>query len=45
VFKDGRKALNDDPEERRGRPRVSHTNENCVIVEDLIRGDRNVKSS
>jgi hypothetical protein len=30
--KDGQKALNDDPEEHRGRPRTS-TDENCVIAE------------
>jgi hypothetical protein len=27
----------------RGRPRASHIDENCVIVEDPIRGDRRVK--
>jgi hypothetical protein len=31
-FKDGRAALNDDPQEHRGRPRTSHTDENGVIV-------------
>jgi hypothetical protein len=36
-------AHNDDPEERRGRPRTSHTEDNCVIVEGLIREDRRVK--
>jgi transposase len=38
-FKDGRMALNDDPQKHRGRPRTSYTDENCVIVEDLIRED------
>jgi hypothetical protein len=41
-FKDGRTALNDDPPKHRGRPRASHTDENCVIA-GLIREDRRVK--
>jgi hypothetical protein len=36
-------ALNDDPEKHRGRPKTSHTDENCVNVEGLIREDRRVK--
>jgi hypothetical protein len=36
-------ALNADPHIRRGRPRTSHTDENCVIVEGLIREDGRVK--
>jgi hypothetical protein len=42
-FKDGRTALNDDPEKHRGRPRTSHNDENCAIVEGLIRRDRGIK--
>jgi hypothetical protein len=42
-LKDGRTALIDDPQKHRGRPRTLHTDENCVIVEDLIREDRRVK--
>jgi hypothetical protein len=42
-FKDGRTAPNDDPEKQRSIPRASHTDENCVIVESLIREDRRVK--
>jgi hypothetical protein len=42
-FIDCRMALNDDPRKHRGRPRISHTEENCVIVEGLIRKDRRVK--
>jgi hypothetical protein len=38
-FKDGRTALSDDPQKHRGRPRISHTDENFVIVEGLIRDD------
>jgi hypothetical protein len=34
-FKDGRIALNSYPEEHRGSPRTSCTDENCVIVEGL----------
>jgi hypothetical protein len=33
-------ALNDDLGEHRGRPRTSHTDENCAIVEGLLREDR-----
>jgi hypothetical protein len=36
-------ALNDDPEKHRGRPRSLHTDENCVVVEGLIREDQRVK--
>jgi hypothetical protein len=36
-FKDDRTALNDDPEKPKCRPRTLHTDENCVIVEGLIR--------
>jgi hypothetical protein len=32
-FKDGRMALNNDPQKQRGRPRTSHTDENCITVE------------
>jgi hypothetical protein len=39
-FKYGRTALNDDPEKRRGRLRIVHTDEDCVIIEGLIREDR-----
>jgi hypothetical protein len=42
-FKDCQTVLNDDPQKHRGRPRTSHTDENCVIVEGLIREDRRVK--
>jgi hypothetical protein len=42
-FKDGRTALNDDPQKHRGTPRTSHTDEYCVIVKGLIREDRKVK--
>jgi hypothetical protein len=42
--KDGRSACND-PEKHRGRPRPSHTDENCVTVDGLIKGDRGVKVS
>jgi hypothetical protein len=38
-FKDGQTALNDDPQKHRGRPRTSHTDENCVIVEGSKRED------
>jgi predicted transcriptional regulator len=36
-------ALNDYTQKHRGRPRTSHTDEYCVIVEGLIREDRRVK--
>jgi hypothetical protein len=36
-FKDIRTALSDDPEINRGRPRTSHTGENCTIFEGLVR--------
>jgi hypothetical protein len=42
-FKDGRKALNDDPKKHRSRPRTSRTDENCVIDDGLARKDRRVK--
>lgn len=35
--------LNDDPEENRGRPRTSHTDENCLIVEGLFKEDCRTK--
>ncbi|GBL90705.1 hypothetical protein AVEN_223356-1 [Araneus ventricosus] len=31
-FKDGRTDLNDDEEKKRGRPRTSHTDDNCSKV-------------
>jgi predicted DNA-binding protein YlxM (UPF0122 family) len=43
TYKDSQRALNDDPQEHRGRPRTSHTDENCVTVEGLIREDQRVK--
>jgi hypothetical protein len=36
-------ALNDGPQKHRDRPRTLHTDENCVILEGLIREDRKVK--
>jgi hypothetical protein len=36
-------AINDDAEKQRGRLRSSHTDENCVIAEGLMRKDRRVK--
>jgi hypothetical protein len=42
-FKDGQTSLNDDPQKHKGRPRTSHTDENCVIVDGLIRENRRVK--
>jgi hypothetical protein len=42
-FKDYRTVLNDDTQKDRSRPRTSHTDENCVIVEGLIKEDRRVK--
>jgi hypothetical protein len=33
----------DDPEKYRDRPETSHTDENCVNVEGLIREERRVK--
>jgi hypothetical protein len=43
-FKDGQTALNDDPEKHRGRPRrTSYTDQNCVIVEGLIKADESIK--
>jgi histone-lysine N-methyltransferase SETMAR len=44
-FKDGRTTLGSTViiHRNRGRPRTSHTDENCVIVEGLIREDQRVK--
>jgi hypothetical protein len=42
-FKDSRTALNDDPEKHRSRPWTSYSEEDCVIVEALIREGRKVK--
>jgi hypothetical protein len=42
-FKDGRTTLSDNPQKHGGRPRTSHTDENSVIVEGLIREARRVK--
>jgi hypothetical protein len=42
-FRDGRTALNNGPEKHSGRPGTSHTDENCVIVKDVIRGAQRVK--
>jgi hypothetical protein len=42
-FKDGRTALNDDPEKQRKGPRTLHTDENYIFVEGLIREDPGVK--
>jgi hypothetical protein len=42
-FKDGRTGLNDNPEEHGGRTKSSRSDENCVIVEGLIREDRRAK--
>jgi hypothetical protein len=36
-------ALSDDPGKHRGRPRTSHTDENCVIVKGLMRENQRVK--
>jgi hypothetical protein len=36
-FAYGRKALNDDQEKHRDRQRTSNTDENCVIVEGLMK--------
>ncbi|KAF2899005.1 hypothetical protein ILUMI_07172 [Ignelater luminosus] len=41
-IEDGRTELNDDSEKKRGRPRTSHTDDNCTIVERLIREDRRI---
>jgi hypothetical protein len=41
--KHDRTALNDDPQKLGGRSRTSHTDENCVIVENLIREDQRIK--
>jgi hypothetical protein len=42
-FKDGRTALHNDPEKHSGKSGTSHTDENSVIVQDLIREDQRVK--
>jgi hypothetical protein len=44
-FKEGRTALNDVPEKHKIKPRTSHTDENFVIVEGLIKKNRRVKVS
>jgi hypothetical protein len=36
-------ALNDDPDEHRGRSRTWHTDENGAILEGLVREDRRSK--
>jgi hypothetical protein len=43
IYKAGRMSLNDDPQIHRGRPRTSHTDENCVIGKGLIREDRRIR--
>jgi hypothetical protein len=43
IFKDGQMAVKDGPEKHRGRPRTPDTEENCVIVESLVREDRRIK--
>jgi hypothetical protein len=35
-------ALSDDPKKERGTPKTSHIDENCVLVQGLIRVDRRV---
>jgi hypothetical protein len=42
-FKDGQTALNDDPQKHIGISMTSHTDENGVTVEGLMREDRRVK--
>jgi hypothetical protein len=44
-FKDGRTALNDDQEKHGISPKISNSDENCVIVKWLIREDQRVKVS
>ncbi|KAF2882426.1 hypothetical protein ILUMI_23745 [Ignelater luminosus] len=39
---DRRTGLNNDPEKKRGRPKTSHTDDNCTIAERLIRKDRRI---
>lgn len=41
-FKDGRMAFNDEPEKNRGISKSSHTDENCIILDLLIRVDLNM---
>jgi hypothetical protein len=41
-FKYGQTALNINTKKHSGRPRTLHTDENCVIVEGLIREDQRV---
>jgi hypothetical protein len=36
-------ALIDNPRKHRGRPRTSHTDDNCVTVENLIKEERRIK--
>jgi Mn-dependent DtxR family transcriptional regulator len=36
-------ALNDDLQNNRGRPRTSHSDENCVNIESLIKEDQRIK--
>jgi hypothetical protein len=38
-LKDAQTALNDDPGKYRDRARTSHNDENCIIVEGLIKED------
>jgi hypothetical protein len=42
-FEDGQTAMNDGSETFKGRPRTSHHDEHCGIVEGLIREDRRIK--
>jgi hypothetical protein len=44
-FKDGRTALNDDPEKHRSRPGTSHIDENLVYVDGLIKKKSENQSS
>jgi hypothetical protein len=43
--KDCRTALNDDAKKYRGKPRTSHTDENCVNVDGLMSEDRRFRES
>jgi hypothetical protein len=40
----GVQTAQNDPEKHRGKPRTWHTEENCVVVEGLMREDRRIKS-
>jgi hypothetical protein len=42
-FKDGQTIVNDDLKKHRSTPRTSHTDENCVIIEGLIREAQRMK--